>query len=168
MFSPPPRVKRSRHASRHIRDARAVMHAGITNWWFPLKSVAGKSFPAFPAHTQPAILRICLTDSHPQFVYVVILSISLFSRIRETNPLTKTSKILFSIVIPTFGKSCRRPWLRSLKKQSLLVLSLILKQIFQDGGHRTCMQTLGGKHTRKSVSFWYIGETCSIFLYQVF
>ena len=28
------------------------------------------------------------------------------------------------------------------------------KQIFQDGGHRTCTQTLGGKHTRKSASFW--------------
>ena len=33
-------------------------------------------------------------------------------------------------------------------------LSLILKQIFQDGGRRTCTRTLGGKHTRKSASFW--------------
>ena len=32
--------------------------------------------------------------------------------------------------------------------------SWILKQIFQDGGHRTCTRTLGGKHTRKSASFW--------------
>ena len=30
---------RSRQASRHVRDARAVMHAGITNKRFPLKSV---------------------------------------------------------------------------------------------------------------------------------
>ena len=51
-------IKRSRHASRHVRDARAVMHAGIANQQFPLKSVAGKTFPAFPAHAQPAILRI--------------------------------------------------------------------------------------------------------------
>ena len=45
-------------ASRHVRAARAVMHAGIANWWVPLKSVAGKTFQAFPAHVQPAILRI--------------------------------------------------------------------------------------------------------------
>ena len=32
--------------------------------------------------------------------------------------------------------------------------SWILKQIFQDGGHRTCTRTLGGKHTRKSASIW--------------
>ena len=48
----------SRHASRHVRHARAVMHAGIAYWRFPLKSVAGKTFPGFPAHAQPAILRI--------------------------------------------------------------------------------------------------------------
>ena len=52
--------KRSRHASRHVRDrdARVVMHAGIANLRLPVKTVAGKMFPAFPAHTQPAILRI--------------------------------------------------------------------------------------------------------------
>ena len=50
--------KQSRHASRHVRDARAVMHAGIANSWFPLNSAAGKTFPAFPAHAQPANLRI--------------------------------------------------------------------------------------------------------------
>ena len=60
----------------------------------------------------------CLPDSHPSSVYVVILSISPIWRIAETNPLTKTSKILFSIVMPTFGKSCRRPWLHGLKNQS--------------------------------------------------
>ena len=49
---------RSRHASRHVRDARAVMHAGIANYWFPLKSVAGKTFPTFPAHAQPTLSRI--------------------------------------------------------------------------------------------------------------
>ena len=50
--------QRSRHASRHVRDKRAVMHTRIANWRFLLKSVAGKTFPAFPAHAQPAILRI--------------------------------------------------------------------------------------------------------------
>ena len=48
----------SRHASWHVRDARAVMHAGIANWRFHLNSVVGKTFPAFPAHAQPAILGI--------------------------------------------------------------------------------------------------------------
>ena len=41
-----------------MRDARAVMHAWIANYRFPLKSVVGKMFPTFPAHAQPVILRI--------------------------------------------------------------------------------------------------------------
>ena len=40
---------RPRHASQQVRDARAVTHAGITNWWFILKSVVGKTFMKFPA-----------------------------------------------------------------------------------------------------------------------
>ena len=35
-----------------MRDARAVMHVGIANWR------GEKTFPAFPAHAQPSILRI--------------------------------------------------------------------------------------------------------------
>ena len=35
---------RTGHASRHVRDARVVMHAGIANQWFPFKSVAGKTY----------------------------------------------------------------------------------------------------------------------------
>ena len=55
---PPPTSKeianwRSRHASRHVRHARAVMHVGIAK-----PRVAGKTFPAFPAHAQPSILCI--------------------------------------------------------------------------------------------------------------
>ena len=42
----------SPHASRHMRDA------GIANYPFPMKSVVGKMFLAFPAHAQPAILHI--------------------------------------------------------------------------------------------------------------
>ena len=50
-FSPPPRISDpDRNASRHVRHARAVMHGGIANLRFPLKSMAGKAFPAFPAH----------------------------------------------------------------------------------------------------------------------
>ena len=51
-------VYRSRHASGHVLDARAMIHAEIANNWFSLKSVAEKTFPAFPVHAQPAILRI--------------------------------------------------------------------------------------------------------------
>ena len=53
---------RTRHASRHVRDARALMHAGIANKWLPWKSVAGKMFPAFPAHALPAIVRTWKED----------------------------------------------------------------------------------------------------------
>ena len=49
---------RSRHASRHVPDARAVMYAGSANQLFPLKLVVGKTFSAFQAHAQPAILRL--------------------------------------------------------------------------------------------------------------
>ena len=52
---PAPTGWRSRHASRHVRDARAVMHAGIANKRFPLKSVVGETFRAFSAHAQPTI-----------------------------------------------------------------------------------------------------------------
>ena len=38
-----------------MRDARVGMHAGIATWRFAFESVAGKAFPAFPAHVQPAI-----------------------------------------------------------------------------------------------------------------
>ena len=63
-FSPPPRVSVPdmhhgtcvTHVPWHVRDARAVMHAGIANYLFPWKSVAGKT--AFPVHAQPAILLI--------------------------------------------------------------------------------------------------------------
>ena len=40
--------ERSRHASRHVRHARAVMHAGIANYRFPLKSAAGENVPSIP------------------------------------------------------------------------------------------------------------------------
>ena len=52
-FPPPPTSKetaskRSRRASRHVRDASGVMHVGIAypRW-------RGKTFPAFPAHAHP-------------------------------------------------------------------------------------------------------------------
>ena len=40
--------KRSRHASRHVRHARAVMHVEIVNKRFLLKSAAGENVPGIP------------------------------------------------------------------------------------------------------------------------
>ena len=40
--------KRSQHASRHVHYARAVMHAGIANKRFPLKSAAEGNVPGIP------------------------------------------------------------------------------------------------------------------------
>ena len=89
----------------------------------------------------------CLPDSHLTFIYIVILSISPIWRIGETNPSTKTFKILFSIVMPTFGKSCRRPWpgpgptrlrTRARNRDRLENRSHVVpKTEFQDGGGRT-------------------------------
>ena len=46
-FSPPLRV-----SDPDMHYGTCVMHAGIANWRFPLKSDTGKKFPAFPAHAQ--------------------------------------------------------------------------------------------------------------------
>ena len=58
-FPPPPRISDP--------DMHHVMHAGIANLRFPLMSVAGKTFPAFPVHAQPAILRIW-QEAHDNYV----------------------------------------------------------------------------------------------------
>ena len=54
-FLPATTGKRPRHASRHARHARAVMHVGIANLRIPLNSVAGENVPGIP---EPATLRI--------------------------------------------------------------------------------------------------------------
>ena len=57
-FSPPPRV-----SDPDMHHGTCVTHVpwcrlGSLTSGFPLKSMAGKTFPAFPAHAQPEILRI--------------------------------------------------------------------------------------------------------------
>ena len=66
-FPPPPisketASKRSWHASRHVRDARAVMHVGIAylRW-------REKTFPAFSAHAHP---QYCVSGKRPIATYV--------------------------------------------------------------------------------------------------
>ena len=61
--------------------ARAVMPAGIANQRFPLKSVVEKTFPAFPTHAQPAIVRIlqeghCLPATRRPAQHKIVLTIS--------------------------------------------------------------------------------------------
>ena len=70
-FSPPPRV-----SDPDMRHARAVMHVETANKQFSLKSVArggggggGGTFPPFPAHAQPAILRI-RQEAHDEANYM--------------------------------------------------------------------------------------------------
>ena len=57
-LSPPPTSEetpseRSRHASRHVHTHVLWCNSGS------LTRMGGETFPAFPAHAQPAILRIC-------------------------------------------------------------------------------------------------------------
>ena len=56
--SPPPRVNDPDMLHGTYGHARATIHARIANPRLPLKAVVGKTLPAFPAHAQPAILRI--------------------------------------------------------------------------------------------------------------
>ena len=62
-----------------IDDARVVMHVGIANPRYPLKSAAGKTFPAFPAHAQPVILRIWL-EAHGKCIDVICMSFLMISK----------------------------------------------------------------------------------------
>ena len=71
-FSPPPQVSDPDMHHGTCGHARALMHAGIANLRFPLKAVAGETLPAFPAHAQPAILRIW-QEAHVMDILIVNL-----------------------------------------------------------------------------------------------
>ena len=59
--SPSPRVSDpDMHHGTCVTHVQWCMPGSITSVkFFPLKSVAGKTFPTFPTHVQPVILRIC-------------------------------------------------------------------------------------------------------------
>ena len=95
------------------------------------------------------------------FVYVIILSKSQLWRIRETNPLGKTSKILFWIM-PTFGKSCHRPWLHGLKNQS--EVGSLCKFSKMAAAWTACRHWAG--NTTENFPFLTV-ETCLICLNQI-
>ena len=53
-FSPPPRISDpDMHHGTCVTRVPWWMHAGVANRRFPLKSVSGKTFPAFPAMHNP-------------------------------------------------------------------------------------------------------------------
>ena len=54
-FSPSHRVSDPGTCLMHLLRC---MPGSLTSGFLPLKSVAGKTFPAFPVHAQPTILRI--------------------------------------------------------------------------------------------------------------
>ena len=81
-------------------------------------------------HPWPQVMQIFDREMPPWFTPAICLRrnfvyISNLENVRETNPLTKTFKILFWIVMPTFGKSCQGPWLHGLKNQSYCKISNI-------------------------------------------
>ena len=93
-------------------------------YWFLGMEAKNYKFSVFCQQCHPCIrgprwcqysTEKCLQGLHLLFVYVVILSISPLWRTGEANPFGKTSKILFWIVMTTFGKSCHRPWLHGLR-----------------------------------------------------
>ena len=57
-FTPPLRVSDPCIHNATYGHARSVMHTGIANPRFSSKVAAGKTYSAFLAHAQPAILRI--------------------------------------------------------------------------------------------------------------
>ena len=82
-------------------------------------------------HPWPRVMLIFDREMPPGFTPAICLRcnfvyISNLERVGETNPSTKTSKILFWIVMSTFGKSCRRPCLHGLKNQRCVVRGIAL------------------------------------------
>ena len=76
-FSPPPPFSDpDMHHGTCVTHVPWCMPGSLTSGWFHLKSVAGKTFPAFPAHAQPAISHVwqevyatdkwCRTGSYPK------------------------------------------------------------------------------------------------------
>ena len=96
-FSPATVGYRSRQASRHVRHAHAVMHAGIANWQFPLRSVTEKTFQACATHSSTYLVRgSYMTCSLVRFAHLftryIVLSIGHISD-------KSRSSITFSIYI---------------------------------------------------------------------
>ena len=105
---------------------------------------------------------IRLPDSHLPFVYVVILSISPIWRIGETNPSTKTFKILFSLVMPTSGKVVAGLDCTASKTKAKLDPQANFPRWRPLDRHADA-----GREAHQQICQFLIAEICSIFLNQV-
>ena len=85
--------KRSRHTSRHVRDARTVMHVGIAKLQFSLKLVAGGNVPGIPG--------ACATRN---FTYLVRGPLSKWPRI-----VSVSHKRFY--INPCIRQHCCGPWI---------------------------------------------------------
>ena len=99
--------KRSRHASRHVRDARAVIYAGIANYRFPLKSAAGGKRSWHSRRMRN--LQFYVSGNRPIHIFIVcfgflvdmLLIISVDSVISNPHRNNSVSKVL-DILLPDY------------------------------------------------------------------
>ena len=118
---------RSRHASRHV-------HHACANKRFPLKSMAGKTFPVFPAHAQPTIIRM-----RKKGTFVNISAIFLDINLLWTRALSYNSNLTLSQAF--------QPITAQLSKKAALPLTKILATA-------SCI----GRKTGLSVAIWRLGS----------
>ena len=62
-----------------VRDARPVMHAGVANWRFPLKSVAGKTFGRLHCESKQDTLN--QLEAHGR--YISLAGLQNVSKVKE-------------------------------------------------------------------------------------
>ena len=106
-------------------------------------------------HPWPQVMPICGREMPPGFTPAICLRrnfvyISYLENQRDKSLNQRFYNIVFNSHANFREKLSKALTARPQKPK----LSWILKQIFEDGGHRTCTRTLAGKHTRKSASFW--------------
>ena len=124
--------KRSRHASRHVRHARAVMHAGIANLRFPLKSAAGENVPGIPGACATCNFTYLvrgpwflsgMTNTWPCFELCVCIPICCSNEILHGDLRNPFYECLFLPLTKLFKTKLRLKevpsWLHSLTKNSL-------------------------------------------------
>ena len=86
--SPATSGQRSRHTSRHVRDARVVMHAGIVIWWLHLVSVDDKRSRHSRRMRNP---QFCVSGKRP----IVVWSLGIASNHSRLIPMYNARFILW-------------------------------------------------------------------------
>ena len=135
-------------------------------WWQRIINLA--CFANNVIHPWPQMVLIFDREMPPRFTPAICLHCNLvYISTLETNPSTKTSKILFWIVrlvTPTFGKSCHRPWLHGLKNQCLVGSSSKLSKMAADTGlatHWIICQFLKAENVQYLLAIWCLGPHSS-------